>query len=453
MDEPGPGPEPSPPPPALDPALIRWSFSVVERRAEHLGVYFYAHLFHHHPGLRAMFPERMSEQRDRLLSALTTAATHVDDTPTLVAYLRDLGFDHRKFGVLPEHYPAVGASLVATLKYFSGAAWTPQVEASWIAAYGVIAQVMVEAAEQVPASVPRYWDAEVTGHRRHGPDLAVLTVRPEPRYPWQPGQYATLTVAEQPRIWRPYSAANAPRADGTLDFHVRRVPGGLLSTALVERVGPGSTVRLGPALGSMTLPVDGLWPGGLLGVAGGTGWAPVRALVEAALGGGLPPQRVTLLVAATDPAAVYDRPTLERLAAAGVRLELVLEGQPAGQAAGQPAGQAAGQPAGQAGPGPDDQAGSQLLHALTRYGVLLRRMAGPQDWPHTYVSGPPAMVEAVRVQLEAYLDVPPERILHDPYGADLPAGGPAAGQPGSAAQWLLLRRERERQLRWIRPRA
>lgn len=41
-------------------------------------------------------------------------------------YLQDLGREHRKFGAIAEHYPYVGASLVATVAHFNGPAWTPE---------------------------------------------------------------------------------------------------------------------------------------------------------------------------------------------------------------------------------------------------------------------------------------------------------------------------------------
>lgn len=395
----------------------------MERRAEQAARYFYSHLFHHNPDVRAMFPARMEEQRDRLFAALTSAATHVDDTDTLVPYLRELGFDHRKFGALPEHYPAVGASLIATLKYFTGAAWTPEVEASWVAAYGIISQVMIAAAEETPAGVPRHWDGEIVQHERHGPDLAVLTVLPQLRYPYVAGQYATLTIPEVPQVWRPYSVANAPRADGTLDFHVRRIPGGLLSDTLVRGVAKGGRIRLGPALGTMRLPADPA--ADLLMIAGGTGWAPVKALLEAAASA-RPRHRARLLLAATRDEAVYDVPSLERMAGAGLPMELAIEDPPR--------------------PGAVEPSGQVLLRELTRYGSQLRRLLSPDEWPETFVSGPPAMVEAVRTQLEAFLGVPAERIHYDPYDRRMRPTQPAA----TRAEWLLMRRQR--QVRWIRPR-
>ncbi|MEW2414127.1 globin domain-containing protein [Streptomyces sp. NPDC046866] len=107
--------------------ILKSSFAVVERRAEHAVKYFHSHLFWHHPAIRALFPpsaEDMQRQRDRLFAALTHVVAHLEHEG-LASYLHDLGRDHRKFLAGPEHYAAVGASLLAALAEASGSAWTP----------------------------------------------------------------------------------------------------------------------------------------------------------------------------------------------------------------------------------------------------------------------------------------------------------------------------------------
>jgi ferredoxin-NADP reductase len=120
--------------------------------------------------------------------------------------------------------------------------------------------------------------AEVVSHDLRTPDIAVLTVRPDQPYPFLAGQYTSLETPWWPRIWRHYSFASAPRSDGLLSFHVKAVPAGWVSNALVHRARPGDIVRLGPPAGTMT--VDHTTDSGLLCLGGGTGIAPIKALVE-----------------------------------------------------------------------------------------------------------------------------------------------------------------------------
>ena len=83
--------------------------------------YFYGRLFAENPELRPMFPAAMDAQRDRLFRALTRIVHSLSAPEQMEPYLSQLGLDHRKYGVLTEHYPAVGRALLATLRRCSGA--------------------------------------------------------------------------------------------------------------------------------------------------------------------------------------------------------------------------------------------------------------------------------------------------------------------------------------------
>ncbi|MBO0839699.1 MAG: hypothetical protein J2O49_02630 [Sciscionella sp.] len=114
--------------------------------------YFYAHLFTAHPEVRPMFPADMEPQRDRLFAALTTIVGRVRDLPRLADYLTALGASHqRRFNLRPEHFDAVGASLIATLKFLAGPTWSEAEEKTWLAAYTLIAEVMQQGADTVRA--------------------------------------------------------------------------------------------------------------------------------------------------------------------------------------------------------------------------------------------------------------------------------------------------------------
>jgi len=383
----------------FDPAVIRASFAVVERRADQLTKYFYAHLFTHNPGIEQMFPTRLAEQRDRLFAAITQLVLRLDEPERLTGYLAALGRDHRKFRVAPEHYPAVGASVIAALRHFSRHSWTPEIEKAWTEAYSVVSQAMIDAAAAVPADTPRWWEAEVTARHRAAPDLTVLTLAPDRPYPFTAGQYLTVSSDRRPQVWRPYSIANAPRPDHTLDLHVRRVPDGLLSTALVNDVLPGERLRLGPPVGDAVLSPGSTRP--LLAVAGGTGWAQTKALIEQlALDGGRP---ATVYLAARGDTDQYDLPAVRRLLEVHTWLHVVLAT-------------------------PADGTGRPDAVALLQDGL---RRHGDCAGHDIHLSGPPDLAPAVAGQLLAQ-GADPELIRHDPVAETL-----NRSRPLTPAEWFL----------------
>ncbi|MER6094627.1 globin domain-containing protein [Streptomyces sp. NPDC001728] len=264
--------------PSADAVLVRRTLEEIAPVADRVTSYFYALLFIRNPELREMFPVAMDTQRDRLLSALLTAAEHLDDAPVLAAYLENLGRGHRKYGTRSTHYPAVGEALIGALVRYASTTWDQETEAAWVRTYTKISQIMIDAAAEDERSAPAWWHAEVVSHDLRTSDVAVVTLRTDQPYPFLAGQYTTLETPWWPRIWRHYSFASAPRPDGLLSLHVKAVPAGWVSNALVHRARPGDVLRLGPPAGSMT--VDHATDTGLLCVGGGTGIAPIKALVE-----------------------------------------------------------------------------------------------------------------------------------------------------------------------------
>jgi NAD(P)H-flavin reductase/hemoglobin-like flavoprotein len=343
--------------------------------ADKVTSYFYALLFVRHPDLRSLFPPAMDTQRDRLLKALLTAVEHIDNTPVLVDYLQNLGRGHRKYGTRAEHYPAVGECLIGALSKYAESVWDAETEAAWVRAYTTISQVMIDAAAVDELRAPAWWYAEVVSHELRTPDVAVLTLRPDQPYPFLAGQYAGLETPWWPRIWRHYSFASAPRSDGLLTIHVKAVPAGWVSNALVHRARPGDVVRLGPPAGSMT--VDHTRASGLLCLGGGTGIAPIKALVEdVAEHGSRRP--VEVFYGARSDHDLYDIDTLRGLQQSHPWLEVR--------------------------PVVDRDGLLQLPDAI--------RAFGPWTEYDAYVSGPPGMIRKGVDALRG-AGIPAERIRHD----------------------------------------
>lgn len=119
----------------------------------------------------------------------------------------------------------------------------------------------------------------IVGRRELTHDTAEIVVRVDAPLVYAAGQYARVTLPHVSHEERCYSFARGPKAGGDreLAFYVRVVPGGALSPVLVH----------GDVLGK-TLTVDG--PHGDFGhrpaetpmllIAGGSGLAPIRSLLE-----------------------------------------------------------------------------------------------------------------------------------------------------------------------------
>jgi NAD(P)H-flavin reductase/hemoglobin-like flavoprotein len=295
----------------LDVARLRESFARVAMHGDELPLFFYSDLFIKHPEVRELFPVSMSVQRGHLVDALVKIVSQVDSVDDLAMFLQGLGRDHRKFGAVAEHYGAVGASLLATLEHFSGPAWTPELAADWKAAYDLIASVMTAAAAADEQQRPPWWRGTVVAHERRAFDVSVLFVRPEPQMDYLPGQSVAIESPSRPKLWRYYSMASAPRSDGLLEFHIRLIDGGAVSMALTSSNIADTELRLGPPVGALTLSLSGR---DLLLVAGSTGLAPLKAILEQVAALQQPP-RVHLFFGARTADGLYDLDSLEKMAA------------------------------------------------------------------------------------------------------------------------------------------
>ena len=108
-------------PDLMDTAALKGSWGKVVAAGDDVPLYYsLCILFLSHPEVRSMFPIQMSGQRDKLVAALGAVVSNVDELDTVVPLLEQLGRDHRRFAAITEHYTAVGASLLATLKKFHG---------------------------------------------------------------------------------------------------------------------------------------------------------------------------------------------------------------------------------------------------------------------------------------------------------------------------------------------
>src|ERR1700756_203277 len=124
-----------------------------------------------------------------------------------------------------------------------------------------------------------------------------------------PGQYVNVSVPGTTQT-RSYSFSSMPR-DGVVQFLVRNIPGGLMSSYLAERAKAGDVVTIVGPIGSFYLR-DVTRP--VLFLAGGTGLAPFLAMFEE-LERTTPTQPIHMVYAVTNDADLVEVSTLEAFAA------------------------------------------------------------------------------------------------------------------------------------------
>ena len=137
----------------LNVELLESSFLQIKDRKTKFSSCFYTHLFADHPTVKPLFANsNMIEQQKKLFQSLVLIVDSLRKPDVLIAALKGLGTRHVKYGVLPEHYPMVGSTLVKSFSICLQDAWTPNIEKAWIEAYAAVTQLMLEGVDY-PAEI------------------------------------------------------------------------------------------------------------------------------------------------------------------------------------------------------------------------------------------------------------------------------------------------------------
>ena len=229
----------------------------------------------------------------------------------------------------------------------------------------------------------------VTALRRLNHDILELELQLDEAVSYTAGQYAELRVEGVVERARSYSFAQAPldAPRGRARFHVRKVDGGAFTTWLHERAEVGDDVQLEGPFGDFWLRPSGA---PILAIAGGSGLAPIEALLEQARHD-LLARDVVLLFGARTQADLYHVAELEELARgwlARMTFVPVLSDEPADS----------------------DWSGARGMvtdHLATAAGSRLHEH-------HVYMCGPPPMIDAASEALDRY-GVPATQIHSDAF--------------------------------------
>ncbi|MFR9750571.1 FAD-binding oxidoreductase [Nocardia sp. 004] len=293
-------------------ALMRTTFKAViaaEDGTEQLARSFYAILFADCPHARDLFPAAMHVQRERLITAISYVLDRWEEPDKLFPFLAQRGREHRKYGVRPEHYRAGATALKTAVKLFAATEnWTDEVDSAWDEGLRIVTGAMIHAAAK--ETTPAVWRGTVIERREALRNLIIVRLQLDQPMNYAAGQYLSAQIPARPRMWRNLSPAVPANANGEIEFHVRSVPGGWVSPAIVGQTRIGDTWLLGAPMGGLGIPRNP--KRSMLMVGCGTGLAPLRAqLMAMARRRGNP--KVHLFAGGHHPCDLYDLETLSKL--------------------------------------------------------------------------------------------------------------------------------------------
>ena len=116
---------------------------------------------------------------------------------------------------------------------------------------------------------------------RAAPDVMIVKLKlpASERLQFLAGQYVDILLKDGRR--RSFSFANAPHDDALLELHIRQVPGGLFTEQVFSQMKEKDILRINGPHGTFFLREDSSKP--IVMIAGGTGFAPIKSVVEHAI--------------------------------------------------------------------------------------------------------------------------------------------------------------------------
>lgn len=311
--------------------IIKSTVPVLQVHGKTITTAFYGMLFENHPELLNIFNhanQRQGKQQTALANAVLAAAANIDQLENILPVVKQIAEKHRALGVLPEHYPIVGETLLAAIQQVLGDAATPEIMDAWAKAYGVIADAFIgvevakyrEAAE-APGGWSGFRNFVVSQKIKETELITSFYLSPQDQSAisaYLPGQYITVRVKPEGEEYthiRHYSLSAAPgqpyyritvkREDAATDK-----PAGVVSNYLHEAVHVGSVIEVTAPAGEFTLDQSTNIP--VVLISGGVGLTPMISMLET-LAAEQPERKVTYIHAAINGKLHAMKGTVEEL--------------------------------------------------------------------------------------------------------------------------------------------
>lgn len=248
--------------------IIKSTVPVLELHGTEITTRFYKTLFTNHSELLNIFNhanQREGKQQTALANAVYAAAVHIDKLGAIIPVVKQIAQKHRALGVLPEHYPIVGETLLQAIKDVLGDAATDEIIGAWAEAYGVIAdafigieQDMYREAKKQTGGWEGFRNFVVTKKVAESDVITSFYLEAEDGQEiasFLPGQYLTVRVhpeGEEYSHIRHYSLSDAS-GKSYYRISVKREEHGVVSNYLHNEIQAGSVLEISAPAGEFVL--------------------------------------------------------------------------------------------------------------------------------------------------------------------------------------------------------
>ncbi|KAH6853542.1 globin-like protein [Chaetomium sp. MPI-CAGE-AT-0009] len=284
--------------------LVKDTIPALREKGEQITTTFYKTMLQDHPELNDYFNsvnQKNGRQPRALTSVILNFASNINHTSELIPRLERMCNKHCSLGIQPGHYGIVGKYLLRAFGEVLGPAMTPAVLAAWEGAYWLLAKMLMGREAQLYKGFeqwPSWREFQVDRVVPEADDIYSFYLVPRdgrklPRF--LPGQYVSLRIRgpEGHLQARQYSLSEAWRED-YYRISVKRDEGaryansvsksyfhpGLVSNALIDHTGPGSTVELSHPAGDFFLDVANTSTMPLVLISAGVGATPMVAIAN-----------------------------------------------------------------------------------------------------------------------------------------------------------------------------
>ncbi|MFA5592886.1 MAG: NO-inducible flavohemoprotein [Micavibrio sp.] len=316
-------------------AIVKSTAPVLQEHGEALTRHFYKRMFSHNPEVLPFFnPSNQHEgtQQKALAGAICAYAANIDNLEVLGGAVELIAQKHASLQIKPEHYPIVGANLLASIREVLGEGATDDVIDAWAEAYGFLADILIGREKQIykeHESAPHGWEGfkpfRIERKEKESANITSFHLVPEdgggvPDF--KPGQYITVRVPSPGghTTMRNYSLSNTPNGK-YLRISVKRedgpkadTPKGYVSNLLHSSYEAGATLEVGPPCGDFFLDVEAKHDRPLVLLAAGVGITPILSILKTALKI-MPDRKIVFIHGALNEDVQAFRGTVDALAA------------------------------------------------------------------------------------------------------------------------------------------